>query len=72
MFKAVDISRINGVNIIAGYAHDPFITYVVDAIQNNFETFVHRRENFGPLFCKKLGGVSSVGGHKDHIHLSVN
>jgi hypothetical protein len=72
MFKAVDISRVNGMKIDLAYSSDPFIAYIVNAIQNNFETFEHRRENFGPLFKKKLGVSYPVEGHKDHIHLSVN
>jgi hypothetical protein len=72
MFKAVDISRVNGMKIDLSYQVDPFVKSIVDAIQNNFETFKHRRENFGPLFKKKLGVLHSVEGHDDHIHLAVN
>ncbi len=70
--KAVDISRINGTKIVIGYPATASIKAIVDAIQTAFESFTNRRENFGPAFKKKLGKAHSVGGHKDHIHLSVN
>lgn len=70
--KAVDISRINGSKMILAYPQDPAIRAMVDAIQERFETFTHRRENFGPYLKKKLGQDWPVGGHDDHIHLSVN
>ena len=72
--KAVDISRINGTQIIVGYkvGAGGATTAIVDAIQNTFERYGNRRENFGPLFKKKSGQPWSIGGHKDHIHLSVN
>lgn len=70
--KAVDLSRINGVLIANSYPSNGAIKAVVDAIQTNFETYVHRRENFGPHFKKKLGLPFVVGGHHDHVHLSVN
>ncbi len=70
--KAVDISRINGTKIVIGYPGTASIKAIVDAIQTAFESFPHRRENFGPAFKKKLGNAHAVGGHKDHIHLSVN
>jgi hypothetical protein len=70
--KAVDISRINGTRMAIGYPSNAAIKAICDAIQNTFESFPHRRENYGPLFRKKLGKDWPVGGHKDHIHLSVN
>jgi hypothetical protein len=70
--KAVDISRINGTKIVIGYPGDPDIKAIVDAIQTAFESYSRRRENFGPHFKHKLGKPFTVGGHKDHIHLSVN
>ncbi len=70
--KAVDISRINGTKIVLGYSQGGTIKAIVDAIQDTFETFPQRRENFGPHIKKKLGQNWSVTGHNDHIHLSVN
>lgn len=70
--KAVDISRINGTKIVIGYPKNGSVTAIVDAIQDAFENFKHRRENFGPNFKRKLGKPHKVGGHADHIHLSVN
>ena len=70
--KAVDISRINGTKIVLGYPKKGEVTAIVDAIQTTFESYKHRRENYGPLFKKKLGKKHTVAGHKDHIHLSVN
>lgn len=70
--KAVDISRINGVKIAISYPGNTAVKALVDAIQTSFESYAHRRENFGPLFKKKLGQNWAVSGHHDHIHLSVN
>lgn len=70
--KAVDISRINGTKIAIGYPQGGAVKAIVDAIQDAFEASAHRRENFGPHLKKKLGQPFSVGGHGDHIHLSVN
>lgn len=70
--KAVDISRINGKKMITSYSSGSTTQKIVDAIQDAFEDYEHRRENFGPHFKKKLGKAHTVGGHKDHIHLSVN
>ena len=70
--KAVDISRINGTKMSTGYPDDAEVKAIVDAIQDTFETFPQRRENYGPKFKKKLGNPWSVSKHKDHIHLSVN
>jgi len=70
--KAVDISRVNGTKIAVGYPIDPFVRAIVDAIQDNFEGYVHKRENFGPHLKRKHGQPWNVSGHDDHIHLSVN
>ena len=70
--RAVDISRINGVRIEGGFNTNPHVKAIVTAIQETFESFPERRENFGPAFEKKLGQPFDVAGHKDHIHLSVN
>lgn len=70
--KAVDISRINGTKIVLGYPQGGAIKAIVDAIQDTFETYSQRRENFGPHLKKKLGQNHKVSGHSDHIHLSVN
>ena len=45
---------------------------IVDAIQDEFETYSNRRENYGPHFKKKLGQNWTVSGHDDHVHVSVN
>jgi hypothetical protein len=70
--KAVDISRINGKKMAIHYGEDAAVTAIVEAIQNAFEGYVHRRENFGPFIKRKLGATFSVSGHADHIHLSVS
>jgi hypothetical protein len=70
--KAVDVSRINGTKIAIGYPQGGSIKAIVDAIQDSFEGYRHRRENFGPRLKKKLGQPWTVTGHGDHIHLSVN
>ena len=70
--KAVDISRINGMKMSVYYPTDKSVQAIVSAIQMAFELYPLRRENFGPAFKKKLGAVSQVSGHRDHIHLSVN
>ncbi len=70
--RAVDISRINGVKIVVGFTSNAHVKAIVKAIQQKFESFPDRRENFGPALKKKLGADFSVPGHKDHIHLSVN
>lgn len=70
--KAVDISRINGMKMSVFYPSDPAVKAITDALQNKFESYAHKRENFGPLFKKKLGKRSDVSGHGDHIHFSVN
>lgn len=70
--KAVDISRINGTKIALGYPSDATVTAIVKAIQEGFESYPSRRENFGPYLKKKLGQDWTVSGHNDHIHLSVN
>ena len=70
--KGVDISRINGTKIVIGYPQGGSTKAIVDAIQDTFEGYAHRRENFGLHLKKKLGQNFSVSGHADHIHLSVN
>lgn len=70
--KAVDISRINGMKMSSFYPSNPAVKAIVDAMQTEFETYLHRRENFGPSFKKKLGNNHAVPGHNDHIHFSVN
>lgn len=70
--KAVDISRINGKKMSIHYSSDDTVKAITNAIQVEFESYAHRRENFGPHFKKKLGVVKAVAGHTDHIHLSVN
>jgi len=70
--KAVDISRLNGVHVVTGYGTDPSVRAFVDGIQENFEAFPTRRENFGPLFIRRHGQTWSAGAHNDHIHISVD
>jgi len=69
---AVDISKINGKSILTHYGNDPEITHIVQRLQDEFEKIEGRRENFGPYIKKKCGKPYTVGGHLDHIHLSVN
>lgn len=70
--NAIDISRINGKFMYSSYGNDKAVTAIIDALQHRFESYPQRRENFGPLFKKKLGNPYQVGGHNDHIHFSVN
>ena len=70
--KAVDISRINGKYILGGYMSSMEVKTIVDSIQEEFERFSQKRENLGPHLKLKLGNPFSIGGHDDHIHLSVN
>jgi hypothetical protein len=70
--KAVDISRFNGIHVQGGYSSNPSVRAFVDSIQEAFEECNHRRENFGPLFNRRHGQPWAVGGHNDHIHLSVD
>lgn len=70
--KAVDISRINGMKMAAFYPSNPTVKGITDALQTEFEKYPQKRENFGPLFKKKLGQPHTVTGHNDHIHFSVN
>jgi hypothetical protein len=70
--KAVDISRINGTKIVIGYPSNVTLKAIVDALQDTFETFSKRRENYGPHLKLKLGLPHPVDGHADHIHFSVN
>jgi len=70
--KAVDISRINDLKMSVNYPSNATVKAITDAIQDTYETYANRRENFGPHFKKKLGATKSIAGHGDHIHLSVN
>jgi hypothetical protein len=70
--RAVDISRFNGTHVQGGYDTSPSVRAFVDTIQERFEEYQSRRENFGPSFTRKHGQPWSVGGHHDHIHLSVD
>ncbi len=72
MGKAVDISRVNGRRLAEFYGEDEAVTAIVNALQESFEGYQERRENFGPYFCKKLGEPKPMPGHDDHIHFSVN
>ena len=70
--KAVDISRINGTKVVLGYPGIDEVKAIVQGIQNCFEEYSLRRENFGPYIKKKLGQDWFVPGHDDHIHLSID
>lgn len=70
--SAVDISRINGMKIALFYPSNRSVKAILDAMQTQFESYRHRRENFGPFLKKKLGKNHAVPGHGDHIHFSVN
>lgn len=70
--KAVDISRLNGTRIALGYPHNGEVKAAVGALQQRFEAFESRRENFGPHLKRKLGQNWTVAGHHDHIHFSVD
>jgi hypothetical protein len=70
--KAIDIAAINGKPILGNYGRDPEVTEIVKRIQEGWEDVPGRRENFGPLFKKKLGKPYPVSDHNDHIHLSVD
>ncbi len=70
--KAVDISRINGKKLSVHYETDAAVKAIVNAIQEKFESYTGRRENFGPHMKKKSGNPWTVSGHGDHIHLSVD
>ncbi len=69
--KAIDISRINN-KCVWLYNSDPEIRNLVEYIQSEFENVAGRRENFGPFRKWKSGAPYNVGGHEDHIHLSVD
>jgi len=58
--------------MILAYPGDLSVKAIVDAIQAEFESYAHCRENFGPAMKKKFGADYSIGGHADHIHFSVN
>ncbi len=54
------------------------VTNQIIELQKSFDNFTHIRENFGPYFKHKYDLYSQtwnynhpVGGHKDHIHISV-
>lgn len=70
--KAVDISRINGKKMSVHYNTDATVKAIVNAIQDTFESYSGRRENFGPHLKKKSGNPWTVSGHGDHIHFSVD
>ncbi|HBF09966.1 MAG TPA: hypothetical protein DDW29_17055 [Gammaproteobacteria bacterium] len=70
--KAVDISRINGMKMSLFYSKNASVKAITNALQNKYEGYEHKRENFGPSFKKKLGLPHTVSGHADHIHISVN
>jgi hypothetical protein len=71
--KAVDISRFNGLFVLGNFSNENSAVHsFVVAVQEAFENYPFRRENFGPYFKKKLGQAWSVGAHQDHIHLSVD
>ena len=70
--KAVDISRLNGLKMSLHYKTNKTVQEITNAIQNTFETYAHKRENFGPLLKNKLGKPHPFSGHRDHIHISVN
>ena len=55
-----------------GFGSDAQVTAIVRAIQRRFESFPQKRENFGPALKLKEGQPFQVGGHGDHIHLSVD
>ena len=70
---AVDISRINGKKMILTGLNNQIIE-----LQKAFDNFDYIRENFGPYFKHKYEKASNtwnyyhpVGGHKDHIHVSI-
>jgi hypothetical protein len=79
--RAVDISRVNGVRMDPGVTTNSTVKAIVRAIQNAFESYAHRRENFGPSVMLKLGATPNLTAeklkkladqHKNHIHFSVN
>ncbi|MCL2875064.1 MAG: hypothetical protein FWF12_01975 [Betaproteobacteria bacterium] len=70
--NGVDISRLNTGRVQGGYEVDPAVRAFVDSIQERFEEYPFRRENFGPLFNKRNGQDCSAGGHRKHLHLSVS
>ena len=74
--KAIDVSRINGLRM----STNPRDTSeLVEIMQRIFESYEHRRENYGPKTLKKLGrdrtlelSDSFKRSHLTHIHWSVN
>ena len=71
--NAVDISHVNG-RLVGLYDDDRTVRALVGGLQNRFEGYKSRRENFGPRFLKKEGRVvaGGVGDHSDHLHFSVS
>jgi len=70
---AIDISRINGVKMVLSG-----VTSQIKQLQNSFDSYQYIRENFGPYFKHKYTKENRtwnynypVGGHKDHIHVSI-
>lgn len=68
---AIDISRVNGTHIGAGYGSDPVVTKIVNLLQATFESSPGCRENYGPHLKRKCGKPDDVDDHLDHIHWSV-
>ena len=70
--NAVDISRVNGKELSDHYPGDDAVKAIIDALQNAFENFPKRCENYGPLFNWKEGQPDDPGDHSNHIHWSVD
>lgn len=72
--NACDISRLNGLHISMHYSSNQQVRAMTDGLQNRFEQYQHRRENFGPTIKLKEGAQppSNPGPHNDHFHWSVN
>ncbi|QQL50795.1 hypothetical protein [Mucilaginibacter ginkgonis] len=64
---AVDISRINGIPLIVQHA-----SKAVKTLQTAFDQLPNIRENFGPYFKHKQTLPWTIGGHENHIHISIN
>ncbi len=69
---AVDISKINGIPIFAGYKSDAAVKAIVDAIQSEAVRDFRVCENFGPLLYQKEAMFVTRTDHKDHIHIRVH
>ncbi len=72
---AMDISRVNGTQMVLGYPESPLAYAAVKALQTNL-AFVGAHENFGPYLMS--GGRLSLsnlpvlyGPHNTHIHYSI-